>query len=202
MKLLIATRNANKLDEIRAIFRISSLELVTIDDYPGIPEVVEDGETFAANAVKKAVTLAKAAGVRALADDSGLEVDALAGAPGVFSARYAGEPVSYEANNRKLLKELKGKADRKARFRCAVAISDPAGQYDVVEGKCEGHIVDVPRGDNGFGYDPLFAPAGHDETFAEMQASAKNQISHRAVALRLARGKWLQVLTSPDSPAT
>jgi XTP/dITP diphosphohydrolase len=196
VRLLVATRNRNKLTEIRAIFRVPSLELVSVDKYPKAPEVVEDGKTFQANAVKKAAMLAKALGIRALADDSGLEVDALDGAPGVYSARYAGEPISYETNNRKLLQELNGITSRTARFRCVIALADPSGNTcETVEGRCEGHIADAPKGNNGFGYDPLFIPAGHEITFAEMEPDAKNRISHRASALNLAREKWLHILS-------
>ncbi|MFC1462027.1 XTP/dITP diphosphatase [Verrucomicrobiota bacterium] len=183
MRLLVATRNAHKLCEIRAIFSLPNLHLCSTDDFPGLPEVVEDGDTFEANAIKKAVTTAKAAGAWALADDSGLEVDALNGEPGVHSARYAGEPVSYEANNRKLLAKLGDNSDRTARFRCVMALSDPEGDVQTVEGKCEGAIARAERGEGGFGYDPLFVPQGHDQTFAEMDATAKNAISHRGVAL-------------------
>ena len=125
MKLLVATRNKHKLEEIHAILAGLEVELHSALDFPEIPDVVEDGDTFEANAIKKAVTLARATGCWALADDSGLEVEALGNAPGVYSARYAGEPVSYAANNEKLLRELAGQADRRARFRCVIALSDP-----------------------------------------------------------------------------
>ena len=190
MKLLIATRNPDKFREISAIFDMPSVELVNLDDCPPLPEVVEDGETFRDNAIKKAVTLARASGSWTMADDSGLEVDALGGEPGVFSARYAGEPVDYRANNVKLRKALEREGNRAARFRCAIALSAPDGSVRTVEGRCEGRIVDAPRGEHGFGYDPLFAPQGHDRTFAEMDPAEKNRISHRAVALERARGEW------------
>ena len=195
MRLLVATRNAHKLEEIRTIFSLPSLELCSTDDFPGLPEVIEDGETFEANAVKKAVTTAKESGTWALADDSGLEVDALAGEPGVHSARYAGEPVSYEANNRKLLAALGDGTDRRARFRCVIALSDPSGHVRTVEGKCEGTIAHSARGDRGFGYDPLFVPDGYEQTFSEMDADAKNAISHRGMALEKAREEWEQILS-------
>lgn len=200
MKLLIATRNVNKLEEIRAIFAVPSLDFVNMNDYPDMPQVVEDGASFDANAIKKAVAMALATKLWTMADDSGLEVDALDGAPGVYSARYAGEPVSYEANNIKLLKELKNVANRRARFRCAVALSSPAGRARVVEEKCEGLIVDSPRGSNGFGYDPLFMPDGCNQTFAEMESDVKNRISHRAAALNLARKVWCDFLVRPHAP--
>lgn len=190
MKLVIATRNRHKLEEIREIFHIPWLEVVSAFDFPDVPDVVEDGETFEANAIKKAVTLAKATGLWALADDSGLEVDALNGAPGVYSARYAGEPVDYKANNRKLLQELRDAPNRSARFRCVIALSNPAGETRVVDGRCEGTIGFEERGDKGFGYDPLFIPEGHTVTFAEMDAAAKHAISHRGRALRSAAAEW------------
>jgi len=194
MKLLVATRNPHKLREIRDILRLPSLDLVSIDDVTGLPEVEEDGDTFQANAVKKAVTLARASGLWTIADDSGLEVDALGGAPGVRSARYAGEPVDYGANNARLLREMENARDRRARFRCAVALSSPEGEHRVVEGKCEGRIAVAPRGPNGFGYDPLFVPEGHTETFAEMTGELKNRISHRGAALALAREELAELL--------
>jgi XTP/dITP diphosphohydrolase len=194
MKLVVATRNRHKLTEIRAILDVPGLELLSLLDFPSVPEVVEDGETFEANARKKAVEVAEATGLWAMADDSGLEVDALGGAPGVYSARYAGEPVSYPANNAKLLKNLRGVANRRARFRCVLALAAPAGEVRTVSGACEGKISDGNRGTNGFGYDPLFVPDGHDLTFAEMPDADKNRISHRARALARARAEWDGVL--------
>jgi XTP/dITP diphosphohydrolase len=202
MKLLIATRNKHKLEEIKAIFALPALQLVSVADFPDLPEVVEDGATFEANAVKKAVTLALAAHLWTLADDSGLEVATLGGDPGVRSARYAGEPVDYGANNRKLLAALDNNANRAACFRCAIALASPSGRAQVVEGKCEGMITHELRGDRGFGYDPLFIPAGHTQTFAEMAADLKNSMSHRGAALRRAREAWGNVLAlnAPDWP--
>lgn len=196
MKLVIATRNKHKLEEIRAIFNVPSLEIVSALDYPDVPDVVEDGTTFEANAMKKAVSLAKATGLWALADDSGLEVDALNGAPGIYSARYAGEPVSYPANNRKLLKELERVSNRRARFRCVIALSSPDGKVKTVDGRCEGVIACEERGGTGFGYDPLFIPDGFSITFAEMDAAAKNSISHRGRALKKAQEEWGALLAS------
>jgi XTP/dITP diphosphohydrolase len=190
MKLLIASRNRHKLEEIRAIFRLPAVELVGVDDFPGLPEVIEDGQSFQANAVKKAMLTALAAKTWALADDSGLEVDALDGAPGVHSARYAGEPVNYAANNEKLLKALAGQTKRAARFRCVVALASADGRAQIVEGACEGKIIHECRGQHGFGYDPLFVPDGYEQTLAEMEPSLKNQLSHRARALQRARELW------------
>ena len=194
MKLLIASRNPKKLEEIRAILDIPGLDLVSALDIPDAPDVDEDGATFQENAIKKAVTLARATGLWTLADDSGLEVDALNGAPGVYSARYAGEPVKYEANNRKLLAALMGEANRRARFRCVIALSSPDGDARTVEGACEGSILEVLRGRRGFGYDPLFVPDGWRETFAEMDEAEKNRISHRGRALARARQAWGDLL--------
>lgn len=194
MKLVLATRNKHKLEEIDAIFNFEGLQISSALDYPEIPDVVEDGDTLEANAIKKAVTLAKALDCWAMADDSGLEVDALDGAPGVYSARYAGEDVSYDANNVKLLHELSDKDNRAAAFRTVIALSDPAGNTRTVEGRCDGAIIDACRGDEGFGYDPLFVPAGYDLTFAELGSEEKNQISHRARALKAAEAAWADLL--------
>ena len=199
MKLLIATGNLHKLREIREILAVSSLDLAGLEDFPLLPEVVEDGDTFQANARKKAVTLALATGLWTLGDDSGLEVDALGGEPGVRSARYAGEPVDYAANNTKLLRALARVSNRKARFRCVMALSDPRGRSEVVEGTCEGHIIQECRGLAGFGYDPLFVPDGHEQTFAEMDGELKNRISHRSMALSRAAEAWSAVFR--DAPA-
>lgn len=196
MKLVIATRNKHKLEEICEIFSVPGLEIVSALDYPDIPDVEEDGTTFEANAIKKAVSLAKATGLLALADDSGLEVDALNGAPGIYSARYAGEPVSYPANNRKLLKELEKAPNRRARFRCVIALSSSDGKAKTVDGRCEGVIAHEERGKQGFGYDPLFIPDGFSKTFAEMDAAAKNSISHRGRALKKAQEEWGVLLAS------
>lgn len=189
-RLFIATTNRHKLAEIRSIFNRPALDLLDMSSMTGLPEVEEDRDTFRGNAEKKARELAVATGLWALADDSGLEVDALEGAPGVLSARYAGEPADDEANNRKLLGAMEGVANRTARFRCAIALSDPEGRVSSVEARCEGRIADAPRGRNGFGYDPLFIPEGSGQTFAEMDEAEKNRISHRGRALELAAHEW------------
>ena len=194
MKLVIATRNAHKLEEIRAIFDFKNIEVLSAFDFPEIPDVVEDGETLEANAIKKAVEIAKATGCWAMADDSGLEVAALGGAPGVYSARYAGEHCSYSDNNEKLLRKLADKEDRSARFRTVVALSDPDGNVKTVAGECPGVIIEELRGANGFGYDPLFVPEGYAETFAELSSEVKNRISHRARALQKAHTAWSDLL--------
>ena len=199
MNLLVASRNKHKLEEIRAIFNLPELVLVGAGEMPGLPEVVEDGSSFQVNAIKKAVTLAMRAHMWAIADDSGLEVDALGGAPGIHSARYAGEPVDYAANNAKLLNEMEGITLRSARFRCVVALSSPSGRAQIVEAKCEGKIITELRGKEGFGFDPLFVPDGYEETFAEMKADLKNSISHRAEAFRLARDNWGFILAKDEA---
>lgn len=207
MKILIASRNAHKIEEIRDIFDLPGVDWVSTAAFPDLHDVVEDGDTFEANAVKKATELAKATGLWALADDSGLEVVALGNAPGVYSARYAGEPCSHANNNAKLLRELTGKTDRAARFRCVAALSDPAGRAETVSGSCPGRIVDALRGAKGFGYDPLFVPDGYELTFAEMGNEQKNRLSHRGRALALAKEKWGALIASnapgfPDGAAT
>lgn len=193
-KILVATSNKHKLEEIREIFEMPFVELVGLDVFPNLPELVEDGVTFDENARKKAVVLAEFSGMWTLADDSGLEVTSLDGRPGVYSARYAGELVNYTANNAKLLKELVGKKDRSARFRCVVALAMPDGGCITVEGICEGNIAKEESGMNGFGYDPLFIPKGYTQTFAEMSPKQKNDLSHRGTALRKAAKEWGSLL--------
>jgi XTP/dITP diphosphohydrolase len=189
VKIVLATRNTHKVDEIRGILDGLDVELVSFKDYPELPDVIEDRDTLEGNAVKKARFVADATGLPALADDTGLEVDALGGAPGVRSARYAGEPCDYSRNNEKLLRELSGfrNDERRARFRCVVALAIPGGDVRAVEGSTEGVILEAPRGEGGFGYDPLFLPDGFELTYAEMGHGDKNAISHRGKAVRAAR---------------
>ncbi len=149
MKVLVATRNPGKFEEVCRFLCADHHELVSALDHPEVPDVIEDGDTFRANAEKKALAFATASGLPALADDSGLEVDALGGAPGVRSARYAGEPSDPVANNRKLIEAMRGRTDRRARFRCALALAQPDGRVEIVEGACEGRIADAPRGAGG-----------------------------------------------------
>ena len=203
MQLLVATRNPHKLSEIRAILALPGLVLIGADEVPGLPDVEEDAGTFEGNAIKKARTLAEAGGLWTLADDSGLEVDALGGAPGVHSARYAGVQGDTPANNAKLLRALAGAADRRARFRCVLALAAPDGRTWTVEGRCEGSVLETPRGDRGFGYDPLFVPDGRRQTFAEMDAADKNRISHRSRALARAAAAWGGLLSgAPTADST
>jgi len=195
MNLLVATRNRHKLDEIRQIFSLPGLTLLSADEVEGLPaDVVEDADTFEGNALKKARELGCASGLWTLADDSGLEVEALNNAPGVYSARYAGEPCSYPANNAKLLRALQGVTDRRARFRCVIALRAPDGREWTVDGRCEGTITELAHGSNGFGYDPLFVPNGFSQTFAELDVATKNSLSHRGNALRKAAVEWRSLL--------
>lgn len=190
MKLVIATRNLHKLKEIHAIFDFQGLDVCSAFDFPEIPDVVEDGATLEANAVKKAVEICKATGLPAMADDSGLEVEALHGEPGVFSARWSGEGCTYHDNNLKLLRELAGKPNRSAQFRTVIALALPGEEPQTVEGSVHGRIIEELRGNQGFGYDPLFVPDGYNQTFAELPAEVKNKISHRARALNAAANIW------------
>ncbi len=200
MKLLLATGNTHKIEEILAVFNIDGIDFVTLKEFEYLPGIIEDRGTFAGNSAKKAVTLARAAGLLAMADDSGLEVSALDGNPGVHSARYAGTHGDDAANNSKLLRELRDVADRSARFCCAITLATPDGEFGCVEGVCEGRIALEPTGDNGFGYDPLFIPLGYEQSFAELGADVKNRISHRAHALKKAHAAWSQKLTLGESP--
>ncbi|MDE1170950.1 MAG: RdgB/HAM1 family non-canonical purine NTP pyrophosphatase [Verrucomicrobium sp.] len=185
-RLLVATRNAGKAREFAAMLG-GQWRVETLLDHPDLPEPVEDGATFQENAAKKALTIAAHVGpeVAVLADDSGLEVDALDGAPGVYSARYAGEPKSDARNNEKLLAALAGvpAIQRGAQFRCSLCLARGGEVTAASDGVCRGAILEAPRGAEGFGYDPLFVPEGFSQTFAEMDAAAKHAISHRARAL-------------------
>jgi len=195
-RLLISTTNAGKVCEFSVLFSDLSLDLCSLADYPGAPIVPEDGETYVANARLKALTIARWSNIATLADDSGLEVEALDGAPGVHSARYAGPQQDSRANVAKLLSALAGVAAgrRAARFRCAICVATPDGATLVTQGTCEGQITATPVGSQGFGYDPVFLypPAG--QTFAQMSAAAKNRVSHRARACAALREQLLPFL--------
>ncbi|MGQ9824081.1 MAG: XTP/dITP diphosphatase [Desulfotomaculales bacterium] len=188
-KIVLASRNPGKIRELRALLAPLKVAVVSLENYPALPEVEEDGATFTENAVKKACFAAAATGLWALADDSGLEVDYLGGAPGVFSARFAGPGGGDRANNEKLLRLLAGVPleKRTARFRCVVAVASPEKEVYTAEGACEGVIAFAPRGDKGFGYDPLFYVPSFGKTFAELDPEVKNAVSHRAKALAGAR---------------
>ena len=184
--LLVGTRNPGKLAEITSILHDCGWSFSSLREFPNVDTAEESGDTYADNAIAKARFYAMATGLCALADDSGLEVAALGGAPGVFSARYAGENASDADRRELLLAELANtnSPDRRARFVSVVAIASPDGEIlNVSDGICEGTITFAPRGDGGFGYDPLFIPDGYSQTFAELPDSIKNLISHRALAL-------------------
>ncbi|NOY92236.1 MAG: XTP/dITP diphosphatase [Deltaproteobacteria bacterium] len=188
MRLLVATRNRGKLAELTALFAdIPELRLLCLADLAPLPEVVEDGETFLANAQKKAREMAIASGLPTLADDSGLMVDALDGAPGVYSARFTGEHATDAENNAELLRRLAGVPleSRAARFRCVLALATPDGAVGPhTRGECEGRIVFEPRGDAGFGYDPLFEVVSLGRTMAQLTSAEKHALSHRGAAAR------------------
>jgi XTP/dITP diphosphohydrolase len=194
-KVVLATRNQNKIKEIMAIFSDVPIQFLTVDDFPGTPEVVEDAPTLEGNAQKKAYEVAKFTNHIALADDSGLEVDFLDGMPGVISARFAGKGCTFQDNNQKLLSLLKGAPTehRKARFRCIMALAVPAGATLTVEGRLDGYITDRPRGEDGFGYDPVFLVPEQGKTLAEMGPTQKNSLSHRFKALQAIRPTLLNL---------
>lgn len=195
MPLLIATRNAHKLQEIRAL--LPGVELLGTDAYPQVPDPEETGSTFEENASIKARAWAAATGLPALADDSGLEVAALGGAPGIHSARYAGQHGDAAANNAKLLRALagvEGKEARAARFVCVLALALPNGEVRTLRGECKGHLLETLSGGNGFGYDPLFVPEGYEASFGELPDEVKARLSHRARAFQLAAEAWGDLL--------
>lgn len=185
--LLVATGNAHKLEEIRAILGSYAPNLLSLTNLPSYIEPTEDSQSFEGNALIKALAGLQASGLPTLADDSGLEVAALNGAPGVHSARYAGVHGDTAANNAKLLRELAGQRDRRARFRCAVVLALPGLAPQTFIGEVRGHILEAPAGAGGFGYDPLFVPEGFDRTFSELPPEVKNRLSHRAMALKALR---------------
>ena len=182
--LLLGTRNPGKLREITSILEGSGWSFSSLQEFDRVGSAEENGATYSENAIAKARFYAAATGLVALADDSGLEVAALGGAPGVFSARYAGEHASDADRREMLLFELAGNPDRRARFVSVVAVADPTGAVlNISEGICNGTLTFAPRGSGGFGYDPLFIPDGYTQTFAELPEDVKNRISHRALAL-------------------
>ncbi len=198
--LLLATTNRHKVEEFQAIFSDLPFQLLSLRDVHLNMEVEETGKTFQENSVLKALAYARASGMLTLADDSGLEIDALGGEPGVYSARFAGEQTPYEERFQIILARLQGlPAERRtARFRCIITIADPMGYYRSVEGKIEGVIADHPAGMHGFGYDPIFLVPQLGKTAAELAPEQKNEISHRGRAARLAR----EVLREwPSSPS-
>lgn len=188
-RVVLATNNPGKVAELRAILGGDSLKLISASDLGGLPDVEETADTFEENAIAKALEASRHTGLAAIADDSGLEVDALGGAPGVRSARYAGESQDDAANVARLLGELEGvtEAERTARFVCVAAYVDTDGRRLTARGTCEGRIGLEPRGTRGFGYDPVFVPDGYEQTMAELSAETKNSISHRGKAFRALR---------------
>ncbi|MBI4823925.1 MAG: XTP/dITP diphosphatase [Nitrospirae bacterium] len=186
MEIVLATRNAKKIEELRRLLKGIGFTLLSLESFPDCPEVEETGSRFEENAIEKAQTVARFTKKPAIADDSGLEVDALSGAPGVLSARYAGEGATDKDNLNKLLKNMHSIAEgkRQARFVCVIALAYPDGKVKTFEGSVEGSIAKVAMGRHGFGYDPVFYPKGFRRTFAEMSHSEKDSLSHRQKALR------------------
>lgn len=182
-KLILASRNKNKIEEMKQLVAHLGIEVFSALDFPELEEVEEDKPTLEGNALKKARYVHQKTGIAALSDDTGLEVDALNGAPGVLSARYAGENATYEDNVLKLLSAMQGQSNRMARFRTVVALVDSENEY-TFEGICEGKIIEKQIGKKGFGYDPIFIPTEFAETFAQMNADIKNLISHRGKAVQ------------------
>ena len=188
-ELVLATRNPDKGRELAALLGDLGISIRTLAEFPAAPEVVEDGETCEANAIKKAVTVARVTGVPAVADDTGLMVEALGGRPGVHAARYAGEGATYEDNCKKLLHELAGvpRERRGARFVTVAAVADPKGKVEVVQGVLDGLITETPVGSKGFGYDPVFFVPELGKTLAQLTPEEKNRISHHALAFAKVR---------------
>ena len=181
--LVVATRNKGKTEEIRELLRGFPVEIKNLEDFGPIPTIEEDGETFDENAYKKASFAARILGLPALADDSGLLVEALDGRPGVHSARYAGEGATDKDRCLKLLNEMEGRKNRNAAFECVISVAVPTGQALTYEARCEGRIVEAPAGENGFGYDPVFYYLPCEKTFAQLSREEKNRVSHRGKAL-------------------
>ena len=192
--LVLATRNPGKTAEIRDLLKQFPVDICNLEDFGSIPEVVEDGATFDENAYKKAHFAARVLGLPALADDSGLVVDALGGAPGVHSARYAGENTTDADRCTKLLQAMQGKTQRTAAFECVISIAVPEGPALTYEGRCEGLITRAPRGASGFGYDPVFFHPPSNKTFAEMSMAEKSAVSHRGRALHELQEEFEKVL--------
>lgn len=205
--LVIATQNQNKLAEFKEILKDSNIEIRSLSDFGPIPEVIEDGATFDENAYKKAYHTARVLGLPAIADDSGLVVETLDGAPGIYSARYAGPNATDKENCSKLLENLKGKMNRKCHFSCVLSIAVPSGPALTYESRCDGVILHKPQGTSGFGYDPLFYYEEYGKTFAEITSEQKNSVSHRGKALKEVKDelkmitKWLEQKLLEEKPA-
>jgi XTP/dITP diphosphohydrolase len=192
--LVIATRNQGKTKEIRELLHDFPIEIKNLDDFGPIPEIIEDGQTFEDNAYKKSSMTARMLGLPALADDSGLCVDALGGSPGVHSARYAGPHATDADNCRKLLDALKGNPHRNAAFECVISLAVPTGAALTYAGRCEGIITEEPMGSGGFGYDPVFFYPPANKTFAQLDPEEKNRVSHRGKALAEVRQEGDKIL--------
>ena len=192
--LVVATRNRGKSAEIRKFLAEFPVEIKDLNDFGPLPEIIEDGATFEENAYKKASFTAKILGLPALADDSGLEVRALDGEPGVHSARYAGPNATDADNNAKLLQAMESAADRRARFVCVLSLAVPTGAALTYEAACEGVILEAPRGENGFGYDPLFFHPPTGKSFAEMSLEEKAEVSHRGQAMQDLNSEFEKVM--------
>jgi len=192
--LVIATGNRGKVSEIQELLTGFPIEIKSLDDFGQIPEVEEDGETFDENAYKKASFAAKILGIPAMADDSGLMVEALGGAPGVRSARYAGENATDQQRVAKLLEEMQGQTHRKAAFECVISIAVPSGPALTYEARCEGLITEHPVGEKGFGYDPVFFYPPLNKTFGQMTIAEKGRVSHRGKALQELKQEFDKVL--------
>lgn len=192
--LALATRNEGKILEFKELLSPYEVEIKSLLDFGPLPSVEEDGETFEDNAYKKAHFTAKVLGIPALADDSGLVVEALGGAPGIYSARYAGNGAADEENNQKLLHEMKNKTNRKAYFQCVIIIAVPRGPALTYIGECEGEILREPSGKNGFGYDPVFYYPPLKKSFAQMSMEEKNRVSHRGKAMAELKGEFNKVM--------
>ncbi len=192
--IVIATRNKGKKSEISDLLKGFPIDIKGLDDFGPIPHIEEDGDTFDENAYKKASFTARMLGFPALADDSGLLAEALEGAPGVLSARYAGENATDEQRYQKLLQEMEGKTNRKAAFECVISIAVPTGPALTYEARCEGLIAEQPSGSNGFGYDPVFYYPPLNKTFGELTLEEKSHVSHRGKALRELRDEFDKVI--------
>ncbi|NNK84360.1 MAG: XTP/dITP diphosphatase [Desulfobacterales bacterium] len=195
ISIVIATTNKGKTAEIEEMLRDFPVQIKNLQDFGPIPEIVEDGETFDENAYKKASVTARILGIPSLADDSGLVVESLGGAPGVHSARWAGENATDQQRCKKLLKQMNGQTNRKAAFECVISIAVPTGPALTYEGRCEGLIAETPHGSNGFGYDPVFFYPPLKKTFAEISRAEKSRVSHRGKALGEFKGEFDKVLT-------
>lgn len=193
--LVIATRNKGKTKEIKDLLKGFPIDIKNLDGFGPIPPLEEDGDTFDENAYKKASFTARILGLPALADDSGLLVEALGGAPGIHSARYAGENATDEQRYLKLLDEMQGKSNRSAAFECVISIAVPKGPALTYEARCQGLIAENPAGSNGFGYDPIFFYPSYKKTFAQLTREEKNRVSHRGKALAELKSEFDKVLT-------